>query len=443
MRSPQVLHTPAVVDDSDSDLSVLSSSKFTDFVDQDEHRARPATDPPGMEKVSFLWTQVPNAPRVDYDDPEVLPSFPASEVTSRILDTLRDVLSHNVYLHNKLEQSDARCKQLEEMDRCRHGLSTLEAKDEEIVELKERVRTAKVLRRFEAMKALEREPKGLEDLKSKYGKVRNAMSGISSKDYLIAPTKMSPASVDLKALNYKAFGHDQPQAMKPNPDLALRLQALAGAAVCDWVFKGRLGCVATMNTPILANYRHFLRTACASSRAADVLVAYNCAGGDATLRTVDFASHESVVGETYYKGEFIPRTARRLVQRLLEALSTLLAKSDIKSYGLRKGLESTFTAALSFKTFAMISGFKCGIIWPEVGSVFDKACMEEAMPPIRKRSKLATKRVVLVLVPGLRVYRNSGVLVDYCGFIAAGEEKPADAVLVLRAMVTTASNEYR
>jgi hypothetical protein len=174
------------------------------------------------------------------------------------------------------------------------------------------------------------------------------------------------------------------------------------------------------------------------------LVAYDCAVGDETLRTFDFTSHQSVVDETYYKDEFLPRTAQRLVQRLLEALSTLLAESDLKTCGLRKGLESTFTSALGFKTFAMTSGFKCEIIWPEDGSVFDQACMEEAMPPIRKgsRASSARKRVVLVLVPGLRVYRNSGVLVDYCGFIAAGEEKPADAVLVLRAVVaTTASNE--
>lgn len=262
MRFPlQVMPTPAVVD--------LLSSQFMGLVDQDGHRTRPATDPPGMGKVSFLWTQVPNAPGVDCNDPEVLPQFTASEITNRILDTVRDLLSDNMYLHNKLEQSDARCKQLEEKDRCRYGLGTLEAKDEEIVELKKRVRTAKVFQRFEAMKAPEREPRGLEDLKSKYGKVRNAMSGISSKDYLIAPKKTSPPSEDLKALNHRAFGHDQPQASKPNSHLpvGLQLQALAGAAVCDWVFKGRLRCVATMNTPILAKYRHDIRTICASSRA--------------------------------------------------------------------------------------------------------------------------------------------------------------------------------
>jgi hypothetical protein len=169
----------------------------------------------------------------------------------------------------------------------------------------------------------------------------------------------------------------------------------------------------------------------------------HCAGGDATLRMLDFAAHQSLVDEeTPYQNEFLPRTSQRLAQRLLDTLNPLFTTrlSSVKSSELLKTVKSIFALALRFKTFAMISEFKSEFIWPDRSSVFDESYMEEAMPLISKHQlhiHSAPKTVMLVLVPGLRVYQHNSMLVEYSGFVKGGEQKTAESILISRAAVMT------
>jgi hypothetical protein len=265
---PPSTPSPDVAEDSDDDLSDLRSSIFGDMQDNEEKSTSPIIESQDNSKVSFLWTQIPLAPRVYYNDPDLLLSFPTALIPDTILDTLRDLLSDNIYLRNRLEWSESRRNELEEKDRCRFSLPTLEAKDDEIIGLKKRYRNIKFLQRFETMKAQKWGSKDLKDFKSQFERVQNAIRALSSKDLLISLDGRSASSnsEDLTELKSRAFAEGQPLLAIADAAIhsGLHLQALVAAAVCEWVFNSHLQCAAMMNTPILAKYRHHLRTTCES-----------------------------------------------------------------------------------------------------------------------------------------------------------------------------------
>jgi hypothetical protein len=80
--------------------------------------------------------------------------------------------------------------------------------------------------------------------------------------------------------------------------------------------------------------------------------------------------------------------------------------------------------------------FEC--IWPAHNSIFERNFMaEESLEGTtcnQAPSNQGAKKVMLALVPGLRVYSYDRKLVDYCGFTKGGEglEQPS---LVAQALV--------
>ena len=80
--------------------------------------------------------------------------------------------------------------------------------------------------------------------------------------------------------------------------------------------------------------------------------------------------------------------------------------------------------------------FEC--IWPAHNSIFERNFMaEESLEGTtcnQTPSNQGAKKVMLALVPGLRVYSYDRKLVDYCGFTKGGEglEQPS---LVAQALV--------
>lgn len=165
--------------------------------------------------------------------------------------------------------------------------------------------------------------------------------------------------------------------------------------------------------------------------------------GDMALRTIDFASHQSLVDEPHYQSEFHQRTAKQLAQRLLKALNPLLKRSmsNTKITELLREFTSIFSSALGLKPFAMISDFIFDFIWPARDSLFDDYRMEEVSLPKsegkRHQTEQKIKRVVLVLVPGLCAYKYDRKLVDHCGFIAAAGKELGEARIIARAVVVT------
>ena len=102
-------------------------------------------------------------------------------------------------------------------------------------------------------------------------------------------------------------------------------------------------------------------------------------------------------------------------------------------------LKSIFCAALNIKAFAMIDKNVFEFIWPAHNSVLERNFMvEESLEGItcdQTPSKQEVKKVMLALVPGLRVYSYDKKLVDYCGFTRGDEEGLEQPSLVAQAVV--------
>jgi hypothetical protein len=102
-------------------------------------------------------------------------------------------------------------------------------------------------------------------------------------------------------------------------------------------------------------------------------------------------------------------------------------------------LKSIFCAALNIKFFGMIGKNVFEFIWPAHNSVFERNFMVEEssegttcnqIPP-----KQEVKKVMLALVPGLRIYNYDRKLVDYYGFTKGDEEGLEQPSLVAQAVV--------
>ena len=101
-------------------------------------------------------------------------------------------------------------------------------------------------------------------------------------------------------------------------------------------------------------------------------------------------------------------------------------------------LKSIFCAALNIKTFGMISKTVFEFIWPAHNAVFERNFMveesSEGTTCNQTSPKQEAKKVILALVPGLRIYNYDRKLVDYCGF-TKGDEGLEQPSLVAQAVV--------
>jgi hypothetical protein len=111
-------------------------------------------------------------------------------------------------------------------------------------------------------------------------------------------------------------------------------------------------------------------------------------------------------------------------------------KSEAK---LQIRLKSIFWAALNIKSFAMIGKNVFEVIWPAHNSIIERTCMVEESSEGNTRNqtppKQEAKKVMLALVPGLRIYKYDRKLVDYSGFTKGDEEGLEQPSLVAQAVV--------
>ncbi|ORY16548.1 hypothetical protein BCR34DRAFT_476001 [Clohesyomyces aquaticus] len=209
--------------------------------------------------------------------------------------------------------------------------------------------------------------------------------------------------------------------MEIGPEISVNalIQSLAGAAVHEWVFKEQFKCSAMMSTPLLEKYRYHLAEIC----------------GDAALRNLDFASHQSLLDEksAYFYDYFLPRTASRHADRLLDALRPYIIEESraMAVPQLKERLQSIFHLALEIKTLAMVGKDTYECIWPIAGSSFDVDLMEPDA-----RGQPHTGKAKLPLVPGLRVYKSDRRLVDYEGFRKSEDDGLHDPVVIAKAVIS-------
>ncbi|KAH6698422.1 hypothetical protein BKA61DRAFT_583255 [Leptodontidium sp. MPI-SDFR-AT-0119] len=297
----------------------------------------------------------------------------------------------------------------------------IEAQNEKINNLQRQLNNQAFLQPFLTLGKGEELPLNQGQIRTYHAKMRRDFGSLSFMNYFQHPGAKSACidSQELSELKSKVGGD-----MDQYP-IGLVIQSLTGAAICDWVFNEKMQCTAMMNTPLLEGYKHHLSTIC----------------GETALRNVDLAAHQWVINEElHFQEEFIPRTATKLTERLLGALGPFLKNKNKSDAKLHIRLKSIFCAALNIKSFRMIGKHVFEFIWPAQNSICDKDCMmeeesSEGTTYDQTSLKTEAKKVVLALVPGLRVFKYDRKLVDYSGFMKGDEEGLEQCCIVAQAVV--------
>jgi hypothetical protein len=155
---------------------------------------------------------------------------------------------------------------------------------------------------------------------------------------------------------------------------------------------------------------------------------------------VDSTAHQFVVDSHHFQEIFIPRTAERLAKRLMDVLDSLVrGKYSVGREDFEEDVKAIFRSALEIKTLGMTTNYILEFIWPYRSAAFESDSMvEEALGRYTKDidgSETKVQKVLLTLVPGLRVYRYGRQFVDYCNFTSDGEKELGKSDLVAHALV--------
>ena len=162
------------------------------------------------------------------------------------------------------------------------------------------------------------------------------------------------------------------------------------------------------------------------------------------LRSLDFASHRSLIKNDRLQKIVLPRKAKSLAEQHLKILAPFIAEKDkaecTKALGRR--LEGVFTVAFDLKVLLMTTKNMFECIWPAPGSEFDINTMETARPRGREMDRdgqTESPRVVLPVTPGLRAYLHDRQMVDYNGFRNVGDRVDGQQSVVAKSMVYISS----
>jgi hypothetical protein len=219
----------------------------------------------------MYWRKLPASTTIDYNDSDLISLLDSASLPHNITQTFRNLFTDNMYLHNKLANIEREYQRVREMERCGLNEGTLKQKDEEIVALQQRVANFKFLQKFAGKESRESDSSKYKAILSQYLKFRNATRALYSNDHFEnrGVMRVASGSKDLMELTTRVFGDQKTQPLSEDACRysVLKIQAFASAAVCQWVFNGRLQCVAMMITPLLDNYRHHMKTICKSRTA--------------------------------------------------------------------------------------------------------------------------------------------------------------------------------
>lgn len=157
-------------------------------------------------------------------------------------------------------------------------------------------------------------------------------------------------------------------------------------------------------------------------------------GGLESLCNVDNAVHTSVIRNRSFKEVIVPGISETLTTRLINALRPVF-KVESRRDGpkkLKPSLYSVIRIAVQLRSEMLITSDSYELIWPVVGSLFDRKDMQ----PRGTGSVVGTHAVRLPLCPGIRVYVKEKAMVEYRGFktVAANTSTPKHVAkaLILR-----------
>ncbi|KAF2624066.1 hypothetical protein BU25DRAFT_166424 [Macroventuria anomochaeta] len=229
-------------------------------------------------------------------------------------------------------------------------------------------------------------------------------------------------SADLDDLLSTVFGRDalyNPDDM-PGTFPALTsyelIQALTGASLHEWIFGSEYRTYAMGVTPLLQEYRKFVATLCDHE----------------SLCNLDIAVHQSIIEDDSFKDVIVPKMSEMFTSRLVNALEPLFDKDSRRNaiQKLRPSLYSILHLAIQIRSETLVSTDCYQLIWPSVGSSFNKKEMET-----KGTESIAVAGVVrLPLCPGIRAYTKEKALVDYGGLMR-GDVSRMGPKYVMKALV--------
>ena len=157
---------------------------------------------------------------------------------------------------------------------------------------------------------------------------------------------------------------------------------------------------------------------------------------------VDSVAHECLVDNHHFKEAFLRRTAETLANRLLTALAPLVKdKYRLEESSFEDELAGIFLLALEIKMLGMTPRHMFEFIWPSRNAKFDSDLMTEDILANDTNGKDLCdhegKKVILTLVPGLRVHSCDRKLMDSRNFTTNGENGSGPSDLIVRARVLT------
>jgi hypothetical protein len=236
-----------------------------------ERRVNDAASLRSASQSFFYATELQDTPTVDYDDLNTAHQIPEKLILDRSHETLRDLFNDNLYFRKMWSDSEERRKKIDRNGRLRHSLlasgssdvlqtmaDTIEAQNEKINNLQRQLNNQTFLQPFLTLGRGEEVPLNQVQIRTYHAKMRRDFRSLSIMNYFQHPEGTSTCleSRDLNELKSKV-----PSDVDHYP-VGLVIQSLTGAAICEWVFNGKMQCTAMMNTPLLEGYRHHLNTIC-------------------------------------------------------------------------------------------------------------------------------------------------------------------------------------
>jgi hypothetical protein len=224
---------------------------------------------------SFFYTnELKEPPIIDYDTPYPIHQTCEQPWQCCNHETFQDLLSDNIYFRKKLAESTTQRESLLQQVRALQSdqpEDTLKILCDRIGDLERRMHDRReYLDPFLKLKTeYHLPPPILEQIESDFHKMRRGFEALS-----IRKEFRYPHRDPLQQESHKGLGHllsrvlgDAQQSpllsqLRSQVSLGELVQAIVGAAVCEWVFESELRCTAMMQTPVLEAIRYLSSTVC-------------------------------------------------------------------------------------------------------------------------------------------------------------------------------------
>lgn len=230
--------------------------------------------PQASSEPSFYTNKLKEFPSIDYDTPDPIHQTCEQPWQCCNHEPLQDLLSDNIYFRKKLAESTTERESLLQQVRAlqsHQSDGTLKILSDRIVDLESRMHDRReYLDPFLKLKTeYHLPPPILEQIESDFNKMRRGFEVLSIRKEFRYPHRDPLQQGSHKGLGHllsRVLGDAQESALlsqlRSQVSLGELVQAIVGAAVCEWVFESDLRCTAMMQNPFVEAIRYLSSIVC-------------------------------------------------------------------------------------------------------------------------------------------------------------------------------------